>query len=149
MELMKIPAIPVTCLLILGMLLFSNNLQAQIYPQPCEDPANDGVGCFCETAGILCTPDELDEFEFSMSNVTNFGDLSGDLCPELSDGGSPHNVNFFAFIVWCETLTFNVEVFSCDPGTNTGTNFNNFGIQMALFANCPAANGGMGPGWDI
>jgi gliding motility-associated-like protein len=115
---------------------------AQVEPQPCDDPDNEGVGCYCDTAGILCTPDELDGFEFAMSDVANTGDLSGDLCPELSDGGSPHNVNFFAFIVWCETLTFNVLVSNCAPGTNTGTNFNNFGIQMALFANCPASDGG-------
>ncbi len=126
-------------------LLFSISLFAQIEPQPCDDPDNEGVGCYCDTAGILCTPDELDGFEFSMSDVANTGDLSGDLCPELPDGGSPHNVNFFAFIVWCETLTFNVIVNNCAPGTNTPSNFNNFGIQMALFANCPASDGG---GWN-
>ena len=126
-------------------LLFSIGLIAQVEPTPCDDPDNEGVGCYCDTAGILCTPDELDGFEFSMSDVANTGDLSGDLCPELSDGGFPHNVNFFAFIVWCETLTFNVIVNNCAPGTNTGTNINNFGIQMALFANCPASDGG---GWN-
>ena len=100
---------------------FSIGLYAQQEPEPCEDPDNNGVGCFCETAGILCTPDQLDGFEFAMSDVANTGGLSGDLCPELPDGGFPHNVNFFAFIVWCETLTFDVLVTNCAPGTNTGT----------------------------
>jgi len=126
-------------------LLALNISYAQVEPTPCDDPDNDGVGCYCETAGILCTPDELDLFEFSMSDVANTGGLSGDLCPELPDGGFPHNVNFFAFIVWCETLTFDVLVNNCAPGTNTGSNNNNFGIQMALFANCPASDGG---GWN-
>ena len=126
-------------------LFFSITISAQAEPLPCDDPDNGGVGCYCETAGILCTPDDLDGFEFIMSDVANTGDLNGDLCPGLPDGGAPHNVNFFAFIVWCETLTFDVLVHDCSPGTNTGTNNSNFGIQMALFANCPSANGG---NWD-
>lgn len=120
-------------------------ISAQFDVLPCNDPDNNGVGCYCETAGILCTPDLLDGFEFSMSDVSNSGGLSGDLCPGLPDGGFPHNVNYFAFIAWCETLTFDVLVNNCAPGTNSGNNNNNFGIQMALFANCPAENGG---GWN-
>ena len=141
MRVSKLTAITITSILLM-VLSLDYKLMAQIEPMPCDDPDNDGVGCFCETAGILCTPDQLDGFEFAMSDVANDGDLSGDLCPELPDGGFPHNVNFFAFIVWCETLTFDVLVTNCAPGTNTPSNINNFGIQMALFANCPAANGG-------
>ncbi len=126
-------------------LFFSIAISAQFEALPCDDPDNNGVGCFCETAGILCTPDDLDGFEFSMSDVANTGDLDGDLCPGLPDGGFPHNVNFFAFIVWCETITLDVLVNNCTPGLNTGTNTNNFGIQMALFANCPTSDGG---GWN-
>ncbi len=133
-------------ILVLSIQLFlSTTFFGQLEPLPCDDPDNFAIGCFCETAGILCTPDELDGFEFAMSDIANSGDLEGDLCPELPEGGEAHNVNFFAFIVWCETLTFDVLVDNCLPGTNTGNNVNNFGIQMALFANCPAANGG---NWD-
>lgn len=143
MQLNKIPRITMTLFFFFAM--FHIDLSAQMEPQPCDDPDNNGIGCYCETAGILCTPDELDGFEFSMSEVANTGGLSGDLCPELSDGGLPHNVNFFAFVVWCEELTFDVLVNFCEQGTITGPNIVNFGIQMALFANCPASDGG---GWN-
>ena len=91
-------------------LFFSLGISAQPEPLPCDDPDNNGVGCYCETAGTLCTTDDLDGFEFSMSDISNNGGLChGDLCPGLPDGGSPHNVNYFAFVVWCEALTFDVS----------------------------------------
>jgi len=148
MLLSKNSAITTTIALsILLQMLLGSSLQAQVFPQPCETPESNGTGCFCETAGILCTPDQLDGFEFSMSNVENFGGLGDgvggfpdDLCPGDSQGGVPNNVNFFAFIVWCETLSFNVVVSNCEDNPLDG--FETYGIQMALFANCPAANGG-------
>ena len=127
------------------LLFFYSSLSAQFDVSPCTDPDNNGIGCFCETAGFICSPDELDGFEFSMSEISNIGGLSGDLCPGLPDGGAPHNVNFFALVVWCESLTFDVLINNCAPGTNDVSNINNFGIQMALFANCPSDNG---EGWD-
>ncbi|MDF1698981.1 MAG: hypothetical protein P1U56_24225, partial [Saprospiraceae bacterium] len=143
MQLKRITAVTITRIF-LFVLLASSTVTSQQVPEPCEDPDNNGIGCFCETAGILCTPDELDGYQFAMSNVANLGDLEGDLCPELPDGGFPHNVNFFAFIVWCESLTFDVLVTDCAPGTNSSNN-NNFGIQMALFAGCPEAGDS---GWN-
>ncbi|MEM9545514.1 MAG: gliding motility-associated C-terminal domain-containing protein [Bacteroidota bacterium] len=151
MQLNKIAARPITHVFLL-ILFFNANALGQFEVLPCDDPDNNGVGCYCETAGILCTPDLLDGFEFAMSDTENFGDLGDgiggdpdDLCPPSGngDGGVPNNVNFFAFIVWCETLTFDVLVTNCEDNPLDG--FVTYGIQMALFANCPAANGGT---WD-
>jgi gliding motility-associated-like protein len=143
MQLNRIPGITITLIFFFAML--NIDLSAQFEVLPCDDPDNNGVGCYCETAGVLCTPDLLDGFEFAMSDIENFGDLENDLCPPFfnGNGGIPNNVNFFAFVVWCEELTFDVLVSNCID--NPLDNFETYGIQMALFANCPAANGG---NWD-
>lgn len=154
MQLNKFSAIPITYVLFF-LILASNSVFAQFEVLPCDDPDNNGVGCYCETAGVLCTPDLLNGFEFAMSNTENFGDLGDgpggpqdDLCPGTpqdgnNQGGVPNNVNFFAFVVWCEELNFDVLVTNCTD--NPLDNFDSYGIQMALFGNCPAQNGG---GWD-
>lgn len=147
MQVIKIAAVTITKVLLLVM-LSCPILNAQFEVLPCDDPDNNGVGCYCSTAGILCTPDLLHEFEFAMSDVENDGDFPDgfpnfDLCPgDGSQQGFPNNVNFFAFIVWCETLTFNVEVSNCVdfPGPPVS-----YGIQMAMFANCGSQNNGWDP----
>ncbi|MEM9546858.1 MAG: T9SS type A sorting domain-containing protein [Bacteroidota bacterium] len=138
-------------LLILTLHLFwANKLTAQVDPTPCTDPFNNDVGCFCETAGLICSPDQLDGFEFTLPNAENYGDLGDgtggdvdDLCPTLPDGGVPNNVSFIAFIAWCEDLTFDVLISNCTD--NPLDPFETYGVQMAVFANCPALNGG---NWD-
>ena len=84
---------------------------------PCTDPANEGIGCFCETAGILCSTDDLDGFELTLTDIENYGDLGDgnwgvvdDLCPTLPEGGVTNNVRFIAFIAWCEDLTLDIFV---------------------------------------
>jgi len=127
--------------LFFGLLFWTNGIIAQTVPEPCTNPPN-GVGCLCSTAGILCTPDDLDGFTFSMSSTVNDGDLptggfftDADLCPGIGDqDGFPNNVNFFAFIVWCEDLTFDVSITNCLD--NPDDSFDSFGVQMAMFANC-------------
>jgi len=107
----------------------------------CDNPPN-GESCLCSTAPILCTPDELNGFQFSMSDEVNDGDLptggffsEADLCPGIDNqDGFPNNVNFFAFIAWCEDLTLDVLVTNCLD--NPDDNMNSYGIQMALFAGC-------------
>jgi len=141
MQLIKNLGITIT--LISFLILFTIDIYAQFDPLPCDDPENNGIGCYCESAGILCTPDLLDGFEFSMSDTENLGNLEGDLCPGLNQGGIPNNVNFFAFVVWCEELTIDVLVTNCTD--YPFDNIESYGIQMAMFANCPTANGG---NWD-
>ena len=107
----------------------------------CDNPPN-GESCLCSTAPLLCTPDELNGFQFSMSDEQNDGDLptggffgGADLCPGIDDqDGFPNNVNFFAFIAWCENLTIDVLVTNCLD--NPDDNMDSYGIQMALFGGC-------------
>lgn len=116
----------------------------------CDNPPN-GESCLCSTAPILCTPDELEGFTFSMSDAVNDGDLptggfftDPDLCPGIEDqGGFPNNVNFFAFIAWCEDLTIDVLLSNCQDNPNDG--MQSFGVQIALFAGCGSGNSGWDP----
>jgi len=111
----------------------------------CDNPPF-GDGCRCWNAPVLCTPDELNGFTFSMSSNSNHGGFGfgNDLCPGNGDqGGVPNNVNFFSFIAWCEDLTFDVLVSNCLDNPNDG--MQSFGIQMALFAGCGNFGGGFDP----
>ncbi len=109
----------------------------KLYSQ-CNNPPN-GVDCLCSTAQLLCTPDDLDGFTFSMSSATNFGGLPFfDLCPPSNGiGGVPNNVNWFSFIAWCTDLTLDVNITNCSEAPNGF-----YGVQLALFENCPTATGG-------
>ena len=114
-------------------LFFSvKNLQAQ-----CTNPPN-GVDCTCSTAQILCTPDLLDGFTFSMSTTNNLGgynNSNSDLCPGLPDDGVPNNVNWFSFIAWCTDLDIDIQISNCSAGGNFP--FFSYGVQIALFSGCP------------
>ena len=113
--------------------------------QPCTNPPN-GEGCLCSTAGILCTPDILDGFTFTMASTSNLGGLSSsDLCPGIEDqDGGAHNVNWFAFIAWCENLTMDVNLSNCQPGIGGG-GAESYGVQIALFGNCSTGSFGWDP----
>lgn len=133
---------------LLYLIISVSTAAGQVTPEPCTNPPN-GVGCLCSTAGILCTPEDLDGFTFSMSDEVNDGDLptggffGADLCPGIGDqDGFPNNVNFFAFIVWCEDLTFDVAITNCQD--NPDDNQESYGVQMAMFANC----GSQYDNWD-
>lgn len=106
---------------------------------PCTSPPM-GPGCRCYTAEVLCTPDAIDGFTFTMSSATNYGGFgfNGDLCPGNSQDGVPNNVNWFGFIAWCTDLTINVNVSDCvdPPGPPTS-----YGVQIGLFETC-------GSPWD-
>lgn len=105
---------------------------SNIYGQ-CTNPPS-GVDCLCSTATLLCTPDLLEGFTFSMSTTNNFGGFpnGGDLCPGLPPDGVPNNVNWFSFIAWCTDLSMDVHISNCSQGT-----FNTYGVQIGLFAGCP------------
>ncbi len=119
-------------LFILGILTI---LSMKSYGQ-CNNPPN-GVDCLCSTATLLCTPDLLDGFTFSMSSANNFGGYApnGDLCPGLPPDGVPNNVNWFSFIAWCTDLSMDVHISNCSQGT-----FPTYGVQIALFAGCPPSS---------
>ena len=103
----------------------------------CTNPPN-GVDCTCNTAQILCTPDLLDGFTFSMSTANNLGgynNAGSDLCPGLPEGGVPNNVNWFSFIAWCTDLDIDIQISNCSAGGNFP--FVSYGVQIALFSGCP------------
>lgn len=104
----------------------------------CTNPPN-GVDCLCSTAQLLCTPDDLDGFTFSMSATLNQGGLpSNDLCPPINGiGGVPNNVNWFSFIAWCTDLTIDIAISNCSPGTD-GVFNPSYGTQIGLFETCGA-----------
>ena len=108
----------------------------------CTSPPN-GAGCRCYNASVLCTPDELDGFVFTMSTTGNTGGLpTNDLCPGDPEGGVPNNVNWFAFIAWCTDLAIDVYITNCIDIPGGGPNY---GVQIALFAGCPNPSGSWNP----
>ena len=114
-------------------------------PVPCTNPPN-GDGCLCSTAGLLCTPDALDGFTFSMSSATNYAEFGqgNDLCPGIgNEDGVPNNVNWFSFIAWCTELTMDINVSNCSLGTDGGAN--SYGVQVGLFANCSSNPNNLNP----
>lgn len=121
--------------------IFYLNTHAQISDPP--DPCDDGTQetCQCETAPILCTIDDLDGFEYSMSTFQHPQNGPNPLC--IGVPSVPNNPTWFAFIAWCEELTLNVEIENCTnvcSGTNgTPCNFFCFcttGIQIAIYGDC-------------
>ncbi len=124
--------------------IFYLNTHAQISDPP--DPCDDGTQetCQCETAPILCTIDDLDGFEYSMSTFQHPQNGPDPLC--IGVPSVPNNPTWFAFIAWCEELTLNVEIENC-TNVCSGTNgspcqfpCNLFGctegIQIAIYGDC-------------
>ncbi len=110
-------------------------------PEPCDDGTQET--CQCETAPVLCSIEELDGFEYSMSTFQHPQSGPTPLCNGV---GVPNNPTYFAFIAWCEELTLNVEVSNC---TNVCSGTNGApcqfpcnllgctrGIQIAIYGDC-------------
>ena len=89
------------------MVFFSPTLIAQ--PAPCNNGTQ--ATCRCNTAPILCSVEELDGYEFSMSSFQHPSDGPNPLCT----GGNnvPNNPTWFAFIAWCTELTLEAELSNC------------------------------------
>jgi len=126
------------------LILYSLTTYGQITDPP--DPCDDGTQetCQCETAPILCTIDDLDGFEYSMSTFQHPQNGPDPLC--IGVPSVPNNPTWFAFIAWCEELTLNVEISNC-TNVCSGTNgspcqfpCNLFGctegIQIAIYGDC-------------
>lgn len=136
-------------LLLSGFLLWITSLSAQITSPP--DPCDTGSEptCQCETAPILCTIDDLDGFEYSMSTFQHPEDGPNPLC--IGIPSVPNNPTWFGFLAWCEELTLLVEIENCTnvcSGTNgTPCGGGLFpcglfggpctrGIQIAIYGDC-------------
>lgn len=110
-------------------------------PAPCLDGSE--ATCACSTAPILCSIDDLDGFEYSMSTFQHPADGPNPLCSDNQN--VPNNPTWFAFIAWCEDLTLNVEISNCSNvcngsnGTPCGFScffFCTVGVQVAIYSDC-------------
>jgi hypothetical protein len=106
------------------------HLDAQTQP---PDPCDDGTQetCQCETSPVLCTIDDLDGFEFSMSDFQHPQDGPEPLC--TAQPSAPNNPTWFSFVAWCEELELLVEIENC---TFIGSPFFTRGAQIAIYGNC-------------
>ncbi|MDX1406797.1 MAG: hypothetical protein R3330_01655, partial [Saprospiraceae bacterium] len=87
--------------------------------------------CTCLTAPVLCTVDELDNYQFSMSSYQHPWDGPTPLCSGFQNIFSEsNNPTWFAFVAWCTDLTINVHPTNCTPfgGSN--------GVQVAIYSDC-------------
>ena len=109
-------------------------------PDPCDDGSQ--ATCQCENSPVLCTIDDLDGFEYSMSSFQHPEDGPEFLC----DGeGVPNNPTWFSFVAWCEDLELEVELDNCSDVCLTGGPCNFLcnllgncasGVQIAIYGDC-------------
>lgn len=110
-------------------------------PEPCTDGTQES--CRCESSPVLCTIDDLDGFEFSMSDFLHPEDGPEEFCGDES--AAAHNPTWFSFVAWCEELELEVEIEDCSEVCLTGgpcTVLCDFlgnctsGVQIAIFEDC-------------
>jgi gliding motility-associated-like protein len=116
------------------------SLQGQ--PAPCNNGTQ--ATCRCNTAPILCSVEELDGYEFSMSTFQHPADGPNPLCSGTNN--VPNNPTWFAFIAWCTNLTLEAELSNCScvlsssNGTPCPFPCPSFGCtrgaQIAIFGDC-------------
>ncbi len=117
------------------------DLRGQIPP---PDPCDDGsqATCQCENSPVLCTIDDLDGFEYSMSDFQHPEDGPEFLC---NGEGVPNNPTWFSFVAWCEELELEVELDNCSDVCLTGGPCNFLcnllgncasGVQIAIYGDC-------------
>jgi len=122
---------------LLMLFIFSTKLHAQADPpDPCDDGSQET--CQCETSPVLCTIDDLDGYEYSMTDFQHPQDGPEPLC--ISQPSVPNNPTWFSFVAWCEELELLVELDNCTeiqqgpfcPPFCTTT----LGAQIAIYGNC-------------
>ena len=89
--------------------------------------------CACETAPVLCTVDELDGYQFSMTSFQHPQDGPSPICPGAFMSQS-NNPTWFAFTAWCEDLTLRVSSNNCVQVQNF------IGFQIAIYSDCNFTN---------
>lgn len=133
-------------ILILFSSMFSSLALGQIPPpEPCVDGTQPT--CRCESAPVLCTIDDLDGYEFSMSDFQHPQDGPDEFCGDVT--ATADNPTWFSFVAWCETLELEVEIDNCSDVCLTGGPCNFFcnllgncssGVQIAIFSDCSYQN---------
>jgi gliding motility-associated-like protein len=109
-------------------------------PEPCDDGSQ--ATCQCENSPVLCTIDDLDGFEYSMSGFQHPEDGPEFLC---NGEGVPNNPTWFSFVAWCEELELEVELDNCSEVCLTGGSCDFIcnllgncasGVQIAIYGDC-------------
>lgn len=112
---------------------------------PTPDPCIDGTQqtCRCESAPVLCTIDDLDGYEFAMSDFQHPEDGPDLFCGDPNS--APDNPTWFSFVAWCASLELEVEIENCNEVCLTGGPCNflcnllgncSSGVQIAIFGDC-------------
>jgi len=104
-------------------------------PDPCDDGTQET--CQCETSPVLCTIDDLDGFQYSMSDFQHPQDGPDPLC---GGSGVPNNPTWFSFVAWCEELELLVEIEDCSFEFVGGFPPFTQGVQIAIYEDCDFNN---------
>jgi hypothetical protein len=123
-------------------IVFVTHLKAQI--SPCTD--GQQASCKCQTADIICTPDELDGVILPMSSFRHPQDAPTPLC---SGDGAPDNPSWVGFTAWCESFSVRLILDDCSGMCNDRTPCRpgffpcgffggacSFGVQVAVYESC-------------
>lgn len=95
--------------------------QVNVVPDPCTN-GNQNT-CKCNLSPIMCTINQLDGYEYDMTNYQHPSDGPQPMCPPPEGNGTTsNNPTWFAFIAWCQNLTLQVTYTSCTnpPGPANG-----------------------------
>src|SRR6056297_2458931 len=137
---------------LLALLFITKTIYGQTEP---PDPCTDGTQntCTCSSSPVLCTIDDLDGYQYSMTDFIHeedgphcdfcFFDPSF-MCPG-SGATTSHNPTWFAFPAWCEDLDLEVVWDNCQQ--NSGF-CNSLGIQAAVYSECFGCGDCFGPSWE-
>ncbi len=87
----------------------------------------DGQALTCETADLLCSINELDNFSSSMPQ-SNPNDVPAPLCPgSPGSDGNPQNMTWFAFIAGSASATLEITFTNCQNGS---------AVQYGVYTDC-------------
>lgn len=123
-------------------ILLQSHLNGQI--NPCID--GQQASCKCQTADIICTPDDLDGVVLPMSSFRHPQDAPSPLC---NGDGAPDNPSWIGFTAWCESFTVRLKLDDCSGMCNDRTPCRpgffpcgffggacSFGVQVAVYESC-------------
>jgi gliding motility-associated-like protein len=106
-----------------------------LYSDPVKAQCNNGTQpeCACETAPVLCTIDQLDNYSFSMTSFQHPEDGPSPICPGANQSQT-NNPTWFAFTAWCTDLTLRVSAENCVAVGGY------VGFQLAIYEDCTFNN---------
>ena len=126
---------------------FQNSLIGQTEPpEPCID-GNQNT-CKCHTSPVLCSIDELDGYQFTMTTFLHVQDGphgNGFMCPGQGNTVSD-NPTWFTFPALCSELTIELCWENCVTSSRC-PNCCLLGLQAAVYSECFGCPDCYGPSW--